>query len=83
MSDDFVLDVTRIRDDARRKMAAGPVTDTYGLDKNRVIGFLNDVIATEVVCWLGEHDPTTRRLMESILEEEEEHADDLVDLIGV
>ncbi|MBI0377406.1 bacterioferritin, partial [Streptomyces albiflaviniger] len=37
----------------------------------------------EIIRWLGEHDPTTRRLMESILEEEEEHADDLVDLIGV
>ncbi|WP_413805198.1 ferritin-like domain-containing protein [Streptomyces sp. OE57] len=177
MSDDFVLDVTRIRDNARRTMAAGPVTDAYGLDKDRVIGILNDVVATEVVCWLrytrhaisargidraqvsseftehakeemqhalraaervsqlggdpdfdpaslaqrshtdyttpadndlkamlehnllaeriviasyqeiirwlGEHDPTTRRLMESILEQEEEHADDLVDLIGV
>ncbi len=174
--DDFVLDVTRIREEARQKMAAGPVTDAYGLDKERVIAILNDVIATEVVCWLrytrhaicargidraqvsaeftehaaqemqhglraaervsqlggdpdfdpatlarrahtdyttpadndltamlehnllaeriviasyqeiirwlGNDDPTTRRLMESILEEEEEHADDLVDLIG-
>ncbi|AXI76347.1 ferritin-like domain-containing protein [Peterkaempfera bronchialis] len=177
MSDTFVLDVTRIRDEARQKMAAGPVTGTYGLDKNRVIGILNDVVATEVVCWLrytrhaisatgidraqvsaeftehaaeemnhavraaervsqlggnpdfdpatlvqrahtdytapadndlkamlennllaerivissyqeiirwlGEQDPTTRRLMESILEEEEEHADDLIDLLGL
>ncbi|MFJ6217063.1 bacterioferritin [Streptomyces sp. NPDC092296] len=176
-TDDFVLDVTRIREEARLKMEAGPVTDTYGLDKGRVIALLNDVIATEVVCWLrytrhaisatgidrtqvsaqftehaaeelqhalraaervsqlggdpdfdpgtltqrahtdytmpadrdlkemlrsnllaerivissyqeiirwlGEHDPTTRRVMESILEEEEDHADDLVDLLGV
>ncbi|MEU7134986.1 ferritin-like domain-containing protein [Streptomyces sp. NPDC046261] len=176
MSDDFVLDVTRIRDEARRKMDAGPVTGTYGVDKERVVGILNDVIATEVVCWLrytrhaisatgidraqvtaeftehaaqemqhamraaervsqlggepdfdpatlvrrahtdyttpspndlttmlehnllaerivistyqeivrwlSDRDPTTRRLLESILEEEEEHADDLLDLIG-
>ncbi|WP_049574025.1 ferritin-like domain-containing protein [Streptomyces sp. SBT349] len=176
-TDDFVLDVTRIRDEARQRMEKGPVTDTYGMDKDRVIAVLNDVIATEVVCWLrytrhaiaatgidraqvsaeftehakeeldhalraaervsqlggdpdfdpaslarrahtdyatpddgdlramlennllaerivistyqeiirwlGDQDPTTRRLMESILEEEEEHADDLVDLIGV
>jgi bacterioferritin len=27
-------------------------------------------------------DPTTRRLMETILAEEEEHADDLTDLLG-
>ncbi|MGH3744951.1 MAG: ferritin-like domain-containing protein [Mycobacteriales bacterium] len=36
----------------------------------------------EMARWLGDGDPTTRRLMESILEEEEEHADDLLDLLG-
>jgi bacterioferritin len=36
----------------------------------------------EIIRWLSDSDPTTRRLMESILEEEEEHADDLVDLLG-
>ncbi|MEV4869349.1 ferritin-like domain-containing protein [Streptomyces syringium] len=176
MSDDFVLDVTRIREDARRKMEAGPVTDSYGVDSERVIDILNDVIATEMVCWLrytrhaisatgidraqvaaeftehaaqemqhamraaervsqlggepdfdpatlarrahtdyttpapndlkemlehnllaerivissyqeivrwlADRDPTTRRLLESILEEEEEHADDILDLLG-
>lgn len=176
MSGDFVLDVTRIRDEAYRKINAGPVTETYGADRDRVIAVLNDVVATEVVCWmrytrhaisatgidraqvsaeftehaneewkhalraaerisqlggepdfdpatvmqrahtdyttpasddlvqmmkdnlaaerivistyqeiirwLGERDPTTRRVMESILEEEEDHADDLMDLLG-
>ncbi|MFG1706309.1 DUF892 family protein [Nonomuraea sp. M3C6] len=176
-TDDFVLDVTRIRDQVRQKMDEGPVTETFGHDPQKVIKVLNDVIATEVVCWLrytrhaisakgidraqvseeftehakeelnhalraaervsqlggdpdfdpaklvqrshtdyqapadtdlralleanlwaerivistyqeiirwlGEGDPTTRRLMESILEEEEEHADDLTDLLGV
>ena len=33
---------------------------------------------TEIIGWLGDKDPTTRRLMESILETEEEHADDLI-----
>ncbi|MEU1308078.1 hypothetical protein ABZ419_04160 [Streptomyces cinnamoneus] len=67
---------------------SGPVTGTYGVDKEQVIGILNDVIATEVVCWLRytrhaiSATGTTRRLLESILEEEEEHADDLLDLIG-
>ncbi|MEV6206234.1 ferritin-like domain-containing protein [Kitasatospora sp. NPDC051914] len=177
MADDFVIDVTRIRDEARQKMADGPITSTYGLDADKVIAVLNDVVATEVVCWLrytrhaisatgidraqvaaeftehaaaemqhalraaarisqlggepdfdpatlagrahtdyttperrdlkamlehnllaerivistyqeiarwlGDHDPTTRRLIESILEEEEEHADDLTDLLAV
>ncbi len=43
------------------------------------------VISTyqEIARWLGDHDPTTRRLIESILEEEEEHADDLTDLLAI
>lgn len=35
----------------------------------------------EIIQWLGDDDPTTRRLMESILENEEEHADDLRGLL--
>jgi bacterioferritin len=172
----FEIDVTRIRDEARAHMEAGPVTKSYKADKDRLIEILNDVVATEIVCflrysqhaiaatgidraqvaaefrehaaeemqhglraaerisqlggdpnfdpaslaarshteyvtvdesdltrmlkenlvaerivittyqeiirWVGDSDPTTRRLMESILEEEEEHADDLNDLLG-
>jgi bacterioferritin len=33
---------------------------------------------TEIISWLGDKDPTTRRLIESVLENEEEHADDLL-----
>jgi bacterioferritin len=36
---------------------------------------------SEIVRWLGNDDPTTRSLMEEILTKEEEHADDLVNLI--
>jgi bacterioferritin len=36
----------------------------------------------ELVQFLGNHDPTTRRLVEQILAVEEEHADDLVDLLS-
>jgi bacterioferritin len=36
---------------------------------------------SEIVKWLGDGDPTTRRLMESILAVEEEHADDLLNLL--
>lgn len=35
----------------------------------------------EIAHYIGEKDPTTRRLMESILATEEEHADDLVGLM--
>jgi bacterioferritin len=36
----------------------------------------------EIVQWLGDKDPTTRRLMEDILAVEEEHADDLLNLLA-
>ena len=36
---------------------------------------------SEIVRWLGDDDPTTRRLIESILAVEEEHADDLASLL--
>lgn len=36
---------------------------------------------TEIVQWLGEGDPTTRRIFETILAQEEEHADDLRGLL--
>ncbi|HEV7888124.1 MAG TPA: ferritin-like domain-containing protein [Acidimicrobiales bacterium] len=35
----------------------------------------------EIARWLGDKDPTTRRLMEEILAVEEEHADDLLSLL--
>lgn len=36
---------------------------------------------TEIAQWLGDGDPTTRRLFERILAQEEEHADDLRGLL--
>ena len=176
MANQFALDVTKIRDDARAKMSEGAVTKGNTGDTTAIIDVLNDVVATEVVCylrysqhaivasgvdraqvaaeftehaaeelqhglraaerisqlggtpdfnpatlaershteyvqteetdltkmleenlvaerivitsyqeiarWIGDSDPTTRRLMEQILEEEEENADDLNDLLG-
>jgi bacterioferritin len=35
----------------------------------------------EVARWFGENDPTSRRLMEKILAQEEEHADDMATLL--
>ena len=37
---------------------------------------------TEIIQWLGSADPTTRRLFEDILAQEEEHADDLLKFLG-
>jgi bacterioferritin len=172
----FTTDITAIRERARQKMEDGPVTASYGKDPKDVIAVLNEVLATEIVCWmrytrhaisatginraqvageftghaeserghamaaakrisqlggepdldpatvaerahttyetypdgdleamlrdnltaerivittyqeiirwLGNDDPTTRRLLEGILADEEEHADDLIDLLG-
>lgn len=36
---------------------------------------------TETITWLGHGDPTTRRILEEILAEEEEHADDMLTLL--
>jgi len=35
----------------------------------------------DIARWFGEEDPTSRRLMEDLLAKEEEHADDLADLL--
>ena len=35
----------------------------------------------EIVQWLGERDPTTRRIMEEVLAKEEEHAEDMSTLL--
>ena len=37
---------------------------------------------SEIIRWLNNDDPTTRRMMETILAMEEEHADDMLDLLG-
>ncbi len=36
----------------------------------------------EIIRYIGEKDPTTRRMLEDILANEEEHADDLANLLG-
>ncbi|MFF3835201.1 ferritin-like fold-containing protein [Streptomyces sp. NPDC002458] len=174
MPNQFALDVTKIREEARRGITKGPVTPANTADLERLIDVLNQVVATEMVCylrytqnaivaqginrqqvadlfrehageeldhfqrvsdrinqlggspdmdpgtlvarshteyetpaetdlqemirenfvaerivietyteivrWIGESDPTTRRLIEDILKEEEDHADELNDL---
>ncbi len=37
---------------------------------------------TEMIHYIGEDDPTTRRILEEILAKEEEHADELLTLLG-
>jgi bacterioferritin len=170
---EFLTDIKQLREKARAHIDQGPITDTYGADRERIIDVLNEVLATELVCvlrykrhyymaqglnsqpvaaeflqhaneeqqhadmvsarivqlqgepdfnpatlvershseyqpgedlvsmikedlvaeriaimsyheivrWIGDKDPTTRRLIEDILAIEEEHADDLLTLL--
>jgi len=170
---EFLSDIETIRARARDHIERGPITESYGADRKRVIDVLNQVLATELVCvlrykrhyytatginsgpvadeflehateeqqhadmvahrivqlggdpdfspeglatrahseydassdllqmvredlvaervaiasyqeivrWLGDGDPTSRRVIEEILEKEEEHADDLLTIL--
>jgi bacterioferritin len=37
---------------------------------------------SEIIAWLGDGDPATRRVFEQILATEEEHAEDMLLLLG-
>ena len=39
------------------------------------------MVYRELIEWFGSGDPTTRRMLEEILKDEEDHADDLADLL--
>lgn len=66
------------------------VTD-YGQGEDLKEMIKEDLIAERVVImvyrkmieWFGSADPTTRRMLESILADEEDHANDLADLLAV
>lgn len=61
----------------------------YGTGKDLITMIKEDLIAERIVIsvyrkmieWFGTADPTTRRMLEDILEDEEEHADDLAALL--
>lgn len=48
----FLTDVQTLRRRAREHIDQGPITDSYGADRERVIAVLNEVLATELVCVL-------------------------------
>jgi bacterioferritin len=56
-------------------------TDLQGMIRENLLGERIVIeVYTEIIHWLGDGDITTRRMMESILKEEEDHADELNDL---
>src|SRR5213078_254125 len=51
-SGDFLTDIETLRRNAREHIDLGPITSTYGADRDRVISVLNEALATELVCVL-------------------------------
>ncbi|MPW21814.1 bacterioferritin [Paraburkholderia sp. CNPSo 3157] len=49
---EFVMDLQKIREQARKDMDEGPVTQTYGADREAVLKLLNGALATELICTL-------------------------------
>jgi len=62
----------------------------YGTGETLIEMIREDLVAeriaiatySEIIRWLGNDDPTTRRMMEELLATEEEHADDMAKLLG-
>lgn len=63
----------------------------YGAESRDLISLIKDDLIAErvvidvyrrVIEWFGTGDPTTRRMLEQILADEEEHANDLADLLA-
>lgn len=49
---EFLTDIATLRERARKQIEEGPITEAYGADRDRVIGVLNEALATELVCVL-------------------------------
>ena len=62
----------------------GTSTDLLSLIKeNLVAERIAIMVYRKLIDWFGTKDPTTRRMLEVILQDEEEHADDLSDLLVI
>jgi bacterioferritin len=88
---EFALDMTAIQKRARESFMDGPITGTYGADRERVVEVLNDALATELVCVLrykAHHYRASGLAAKSIAaeflahaNEEQEHADRIAERI--
>jgi len=86
-----LTDVKTLREQARRHIEEGAVTENYGADREKVIELLNEALATELVCVLRyRHDYFMARGLDSkgaaeeFLEhatEELQHADQIAERI--
>jgi bacterioferritin len=81
----FSLDIDAVRKQARQHMSSSAVTDSYGADMKAVISVVNDVLATEVVCWMrySRHAISASGInREAVSGESSEHAGDILNLLG-
>src|SRR5579872_4079391 len=86
-----IKQIQEIRDRARQQINDGAVTADYGLDREKVIGILNEALATELVCVLrykfhyfmasGIHSQAVKQEFKEHAGEEQEHADWLAERI--
>ena len=83
--DKFLTDIKKIRENARKHMEQGAVTEGYKADRAQVIKVLNDVLATELVCVLrykrhyymaqGINSDSVKEEFKQHAGDEQEHAD--------
>lgn len=67
---------------ARTATQYGKGTDLMKLVKDDLVAErIAIMVYRELIQWFGTSDPTTRRMLEDILKDEEDHADDLSDLL--
>jgi bacterioferritin len=52
MSNNFAIDISKIRDEARKHLKQGPLMPTDTTNVAQVIEVLNKVVASEMVCYL-------------------------------
>jgi bacterioferritin len=88
----FVSDVQKIRERARKHMEEGAITAGYKADRKRVIEVLNEALATEIVCVLrykrhyyaarGMQSESVKQEFQEHAREEQEHADRIAERIG-
>lgn len=82
---EFLTDISVIRERAKQHMELGAVTEGYKSDRKQVIQVLNDVLATELVCVLrykrhyymaeGIHADAVKKEFQEHAAQEQEHAD--------
>lgn len=91
MAKEFVTDIRKLRERARKHIEKGAVTEGYKADRDTVIRVLNEALATEIVCVLrykrhfymaqGIHAQSVADEFLQHANEEQQHADQIAERI--